>query len=63
VFTLKGGILPAVTVLQAALPCGVPVFVLAQRYNTFVTRSSAVIVVSTAISAVTLSVLPAYFKR
>ena len=56
VFALKG-ILPAVAVLQAALPSGVPVFVLAQQYNTFVSRSSAVILVSSAMSVVTLTVL------
>jgi predicted permease len=53
VFELEG-ILPAVAVVQAALPSGVPVFVLAQQYKTFVTRSSAAIVLSTAISVVTL---------
>lgn len=62
VFALEG-ILPAIAVLQAALPSGVPVFVLAQQYNTFVARSSAVIVVSTAISVVTLSVLLFFFER
>ena len=62
VFELEG-ILPAIAVLQAALPSGVPVFVLAQQYNTFATRSSAVIVVSTAISVVTLSVLLFFFER
>lgn len=62
VFALEG-ILPAIAVLQAALPSGVPVFVLAQQYNTFVTRSSAVIVVSTAISVVTLSVLLHFVER
>lgn len=56
VFTLEG-ILPAIAVLQAALPSGVPVFVLAQKYNTFVTRSSAAIVVSTVLSVLTLSAL------
>lgn len=56
VFKLEG-ILPAIAVLQAALPCGVPVFVLAQQYNTFVARSNAVIVVSTAISVITLSAM------
>jgi predicted permease len=54
VFALEG-ILPAIAVLQTALPCGVPVFVLAQQYNTFVTRSSAVIVLSTVFSVLTLS--------
>jgi len=62
VFKLEG-ILPAIAVLQAALPSGVPVFVLAQQYNTFVTRSSAVIVVSTAISVATLSALLVFFAR
>lgn len=62
VFALEG-ILPAIAVLQAALPCGVPVFVLAQQYNIFVARASAVIVVSTAISVVTLSALLLHFAR
>lgn len=56
VFDLEG-ILPAIVVLQAALPCGVPVFVLAQHYNTFTARSNAVIVISTAFSIITLSAL------
>ena len=56
VFELDG-ILPVVAVVQAALPSGIPVFVLAQQYKTFVTRSSAAIVFSTAISVITLSVL------
>lgn len=56
VFSLEG-ILPAVAVIQAALPSGVPVFVLAQQYKTFVTRSSATIAWSTALSVLTLSVL------
>ncbi len=46
-----------VAVIQAALPSGVPVFVLAQQYNGFVTRSSAVIAISTALSVVTVSAL------
>jgi malonate transporter len=46
-----------VAVIQAALPSGVPVFVLAQQYQTFVTRSSAVIAISTAISILTVSAL------
>ena len=56
VFELEG-ILPAIAVIQAALPCGVPVFVLAQQYDTFVIRSSAAIVWSTAISVLSLSLL------
>jgi len=60
VFELDG-ILPAVAVIQAALPSGVPVFVLAQQYQTFVARSNAAVVISTALSVVTLSVLLALF--
>jgi predicted permease len=62
VFELEG-ILPAVAVVQAALPSGVPVFVLAQQYKTFVTRSGAAIVISTAISVVTLSALFMFLSR
>jgi hypothetical protein len=54
VFELEG-VLPVIAVIQAALPSGVPVFVLAQQYKTFITRSSAAIVVSTAISVLTVS--------
>lgn len=54
VFALEG-ILPAVAVLQAALPTGVPVFVLAQQYGSFVARANAVIVWSTVLSVFTLS--------
>jgi predicted permease len=46
-----------VAVIQAALPSGVPVFVLAQQYKTFVTRCSAAIAISTALSVITVSVL------
>jgi len=56
VFELEGA-LPMIAVLQAALPSGVPVFVLAQNYNTFVARSSAAIVVSTSLSVLTLPAL------
>lgn len=56
VFELEG-ILPAIAVLQAALPSGVPVFVLAQHYQTFVTRSSAVIALSTILSLLSLPAL------
>jgi malonate transporter len=47
--------LAMIAVLQAALPSGVPVFVLAQHYGSFVTRSNAVIVLSTGISILSLS--------
>lgn len=56
VFRLEG-IFPAIAVLQAALPSGVPVFVLAQHYQSFITRSSAVIAVSTILSLLSLPVL------
>ena len=59
VFALDG-MLAAIAVLRAALPTGVPVFVLAQRYGIFVTRSSAVILVSTTLSVLTLSALIVY---
>jgi len=56
VFGLEG-ILPAIVVIQAALPCGGPVFVLAQHYNIFAARSNAVVVISTALSVITLTAL------
>jgi malonate transporter and related proteins len=56
VFKLEG-ILPTVAVIQAALPCGVPVFVLAQQYRTFVVQSSSTIAWSTALSVITISTL------
>jgi malonate transporter len=62
VFALEG-ILPAIAVLQAALPCGVPVFVLAQHYKTFVIRSSGVIVVSTFLSLFSLSALLIFLEN
>lgn len=56
VFGLSG-VWAAAAVIHAALPTGVPVFVVAQRYKTYVERSSAVVVVSTGLSVATLSVL------
>ena len=56
VFGLSG-IWAAAAVIHAALPTGVPVFVVAQRYGSYVERSSAAVVISTAISVFTLSVL------
>jgi len=49
--------LAAIVVLQAALPSGVPVFVIAQQYQCFESRSSAIIALSTALSVVTLPLL------
>ena len=48
-------------VIQAALPTGALVFVLAERYGTYTQRSTAVIMVSTVFSVVTLSALFGYF--
>jgi len=61
VFELEG-ILQAIAVIQAALPSGVPVFVLAQQYKTFEIRSSSVIVISTALSVLTLSALLVFLE-
>ena len=47
----------AAAVILAALPTGVLVFVLAQQYDIYLQRSTAVIVVSTVVSVVTLSAL------
>ena len=53
--------LPAYTVralvLVAAMPTGALVFVVAQRYNVFVQRGSAAVLVSTVISILTISAL------
>jgi predicted permease len=46
--------------VQSALPTGALVFVLAQQYGIYVQRSTAVIMVSTVLSLVTLSVLFVY---
>lgn len=56
VFGLEG-MLPAIAAVQAALPSGVPVFVLAQQYGVFVDLSNAVIVLSTALPVFTLTAL------
>lgn len=46
-----------VTILMAALPAGANCFVLAQRYNVYVAPTSATILLSTALSVVTVSLL------
>jgi predicted permease len=46
-----------VAVIQAALPTGALVFVIAQQYGIYVQRATAVILVSTLVSVVTLSLL------
>ncbi len=47
----------AIALLQAALPTGVPIFVLAQSYKLQVATTNIVVVLSTALSLITLSVL------
>ena len=47
-------------VIQAALPTGALTFVLAQRYGTYIQRATAVILISTVLSVVTLSALFIY---
>jgi len=49
-------------VLIAAIPTGALVFVFAQRYGVYVRQSAAVVVVTTAVSVVTLSLLLAGFS-
>lgn len=51
----------ASAILLAALPTGALTFVIAQQYEVYVERTSAVILVSTIISVVTLSVLLAIY--
>lgn len=51
------GMILAIVLLQAALPTGVPIFVLAQSYKIQVATTNIVVVFSTAISLITLSSL------
>jgi predicted permease len=51
----------AVAVTMAALPTGANAFILARRYATGADRSGSAVVVSTAISVLTISVLIAHF--
>jgi len=59
VFTLDP-VWAACAVVQASLPTGALVFVLAQRYGVYVLRSPAVIMLSTVVSVFTLSLLLLY---
>lgn len=59
VFTMDP-IWAAGALVQSALPTGALVFILAQQYGIYVQRSTAVIMVSTVISLVTLSALFVY---
>lgn len=49
-------------VINAALPTAATVFVVAQRYDTFVLRSSTIVLVTHLVSVVTVTALLAYFR-
>lgn len=51
----------AAVVMMAALPCAVNPFLLASRYEAYTRRASAAIVISTAVSVVTVAVAVALF--
>jgi len=51
----------AVAVVMAALPTGGLIFVLAQRYDIYVQRATAVILVSTIVSILTVSAILQYY--
>lgn len=53
----------AVAVTIGALPTGANAFILARRYQTGADRSGAAVVVTTALSVLTLSVLIGYFRE
>ena len=53
----------AVGVIMAALPVGANVFVLAQRYNRYVARSSAITLISTGLSVITVSILLIHYQK
>jgi predicted permease len=64
VLSLAFGLTPieqAVAVTMAALPTGANAFILARRYATGADRSGSAVVVSTAISVLTISALIAHF--
>jgi hypothetical protein len=52
----------AVAVTMAALPTGANAFILARRYSTGADRSGSAVVVSTALSVLTISALIAHFR-
>ena len=51
----------AVATVNAAMPSGANVYLLAQRYGVYVARSTSTVLLSTAMSIVTLSVVLAIF--
>src|SRR3546814_10708028 len=52
----------AVAILTAACPAGANVFVMARQYDLFLGRSASAVLISTALSVVTLSLLFAILK-
>lgn len=52
----------AVAILTAAIPSGVNVFIMARHYDIYLARSASGVLISTAISVITLSVLLAVLK-
>ncbi len=57
------GQLAAAAIITAALPTAATVFVIAQRYETFVLRSSTIVLVTHLGSTITLTALLAYLTR
>ena len=51
----------AVAVITAALPAGVNVFIFAQQYNIYLARAASVVLISTALSVISVSLLIAHF--
>ena len=47
----------AIAILSAAMPMGANVYLVATRYETYVARASTAVLLSTAISVVTVSLL------
>lgn len=52
----------AVAILTAAIPSGVNVFIMARQYDIYLARSASGVLISTALSVVTLSILLAVLK-
>ena len=52
----------AVAILTAAIPSGANVFIMARQYNIYLARSASAVLISTAASVVTLSILLAVLK-
>ncbi len=51
-----------VAILTAAIPSGANVFIMARQYNIYLARSASAVLISTALSVVTLSILLAVLK-